>query len=267
MADGRSLTQVLQLRTAFRDWPKALVAGLAWKRLPLPATTMVLHTRGGTRVAAPLRRDAGSLYTAFEVFAFGSYERVGALDDGAFVVDVGANLGAFVLWAAERCAGLRGLAFEPDPVAHEFLMRNLELNAIDGVQAHRSAVGAEAGSALLHRSGDGDGVSTLFPGAGEHDDLLVAALEVPVTAFDELIASLGEQRIAVLKLDCEGAEHRIVNASADRSWACIDRVACEYHPVDGSAVASLEETLLRRGFRVLAREEFAPELGMLWFSR
>jgi FkbM family methyltransferase len=258
--------QVRAIREAFRDWPRAVVLGTLWKVLPLPSRETVLHTRAGTRVACPLRPGAGSLYTALEVFAFGAYEQLGEVDDVQFVVDVGANLGAFVLWINERSPGVRGVAFEPDPVARSFLAKNLRANAINGVTARPDAVGGATGTATLHRSGHGDGISTLHPGSIE-PGLLTNTVEVGIVGFDDLIASLDGQQIDVLKLDCEGAEHAIVHGSSDASWRDIRHVALEFHPVDGQTADALEATLAGRGFRTLARESFLHERGMLWMSR
>lgn len=257
--------QIRQVRHAFLNWPIAVLGGIAWKQFDLPPRSTTLRSRRGAKVNVPLRRDAGALYTALEVFAFGAYDEVGTIAPQSVVIDIGANLGAFLLWANERAGEIRGVAFEPDPVAFSFLQRNLAANGMSGVTAHAAAVGGTAGVAQLHRTGDGDGISTLHPGT--YADQLSEQLEVPVVAFDALIGELGSDEVAILKLDCEGAEHDIVMDSDPASWDRIQRVALEYHPVPGRTVAQLEATLSDRGFRTLRREEFGPELGMLWMAR
>ncbi len=265
MTPTRRTDQIRQVRSAFRNWPIALLGGILWKQFALSPRTATLQSRGGATVAVPLRRDAGALYTALEVFAFGAYDEIGKIEPDSVVIDIGANLGAFLLWANERAGTIRGLAFEPDPVAYAYLETNLAANAIGGVSARAAAVGGAAGVAQLHRTGDGDGISTLHPGT--YAEQLTEQLEVPVVAFDTLMEELAGEDIAVLKLDCEGAEHDIVLNSAPATWDRIQRVALEYHPVSGRSADALESALHERGFRTLGREEFGPELGMLWMTR
>jgi FkbM family methyltransferase len=68
------------------------------------------------------------------------------LQEGDFVIDVGANIGETVLTAWTR-VGEQGsiMAFEPHPRTFRFLERNLALNGVCNVQAFNLGLGDEKG--------------------------------------------------------------------------------------------------------------------------
>lgn len=120
-------------------------------------------------------------------------------------LDIGANVGAYVLQLAHwsRPDG-RIIAFEPNPAAAELLERHLRFNHLTGrVEVVRSAVGAEAGSALLHAAGaDGRGrLDAPNPELAGHTQ----PVSVPVTTIDDFCAARGVRPNWVL-LDIEGLE-------------------------------------------------------------
>src|ERR1039458_2492777 len=62
------------------------------------------------------------------------------------VVDVGGNLGMFVLWAAPQVQQGRVVTIEPTPRAYSCLVLNIEKNRLANVTALRAAVGCDGGN-------------------------------------------------------------------------------------------------------------------------
>jgi FkbM family methyltransferase len=108
---------------------------------------------------------------------------------GAICFDVGANVGVYVLqFAYWSSPGGRVVAFEPNPDAHEILLKHIRLNGlIDCVETIATAVGAEVGEATLYKAGT-DGMSSL--GAPNKAIAhLVSPITVPVTTLDDFCES------------------------------------------------------------------------------
>jgi FkbM family methyltransferase len=248
------------IRAAFANWPVVALAGLLWKHLPLPRHELVVKSRGGARFAVPLFHDAGALYPALEIFAFSAYDIGWQLEDRPYVIDIGANVGAFTLWLAERAPGLRGSCHEPDPDAFSYMERNVA--GLD-VAARREAVAASSGTAVLFRPSPAGGTSSLLPPAGP---VPAQTVEVPTVSFDEVMADV-DHAVALLKLDCEGSEYDIVLGSRPESWRLVQRVVIEYHPVADVDSAALAERLRELGFALLRDRQVGRGLGIYWFSR
>ena len=121
------------------------------------------------------------------------------LRPGDIFIDVGANVGLYTLWAADRGAAV--IAFEPSPPAADRLRRNLHLNSYD-VELHEVALGAEAGWASF---GGATGTT------GHLDEL--GRETVRVRTLDEV---LGNRHARGIKVDVEGFE-RLVLQGAKRA--------------------------------------------------
>lgn len=175
---------------------------------------------------------------------------------GAVCVDVGANVGVYVMQFA-RWAGpeARVVAFEPNPGAMAALRRHVRMNRLDGqVELVASAVGARAGSATMYAS-DADGMSRL----GAPNSRIasrVRELTVPVVTLDEFCESRG---LAPdwLFMDIEGFELAALEG-ARRTLAGGRgrlRVVVEMHPdvwgTAGTTRAGAESLLAELGLRAV----------------
>jgi len=251
---ARLARELKLLRRAFRNWPRVALTGLLWRHLPLPRRSLTVVSRRGTRIAVPLGPRAGALYPVLEVFAFDEYAYGWELEDEPCVVDVGAHVGAFTLWLAERYPRLRAVCFEPDPDAFVYLERN---TAGLAATLHQCAVGAGGGTGTLHRPIAGGAISTLRTTAGDEVDVEIVSLE-------EALAGLAD--VSLLKLDCEGCEYDLVLDTPPAPWRLVRRVVLEYHAVPGRDPSSLVERLGSLGLRLVSA---SPQngVGTYWFSR
>jgi FkbM family methyltransferase len=136
------------------------------------------------------------------------------LAPGDVFVDVGANCGAYTLFAA-RLVGAAGhvIAIEPMPEMIARLRFNVLSNGFANVQIFETAVGPEEGSTTLYVDEHRRGHSSCIALAGG------TRATVPVTTLSSLIAQARVDRIDALKIDIEGYEDRALLpyiASADR---------------------------------------------------
>jgi FkbM family methyltransferase len=124
---------------------------------------------------------------------------------GALCLDVGANVGVYVLQFAHWSApGGRVVAFEPNPSACTILQRHVEMNGIaERVRIVPAAVSESRGEAVLYAA-EAEGMSRL----GEPNVALngkFAEITVPVVTLDEYCASEGLKPDWLL-IDIEGFE-------------------------------------------------------------
>lgn len=133
---------------------------------------------------------------------------------GLRVIDVGANIGAFSLRAAWQGASVA--AVEPEPENRAVMQAALGLlpHLPGHVEVVAAAVGGEKGWATVE--GTGGGVAAV--GADNGD--------VPVVTLDALIDE-HEDEVYLCKIDCEGAEFDIIEAS--ERLARIRLLTMEWH--------------------------------------
>ncbi|MFJ2211768.1 FkbM family methyltransferase [Streptomyces sp. NPDC101062] len=182
-----------------------------------------------------------------EMFQEGCYHDV-ELRPGALVLDVGANIGLFTYFVRRVCPTARVRAFEPMPHPRAALRRNLDLHDLgDGVTVEECALGArrEASVPFVYYP-RAPGNSTRYPeqkelqievlsreGPPDYVRAHYSGIDVPVRV--ERLSSfltLGE-RVALLKIDVEGAELDVLKGIDAGHWPLIDQVMLEVQDVEG----------------------------------
>ena len=173
------------------------------------------------------------------------------------IVDVGAHVGSFTIWAALRAPQARCLAIEPNPETFALLVRNIHDNGLqDRVKAVNAAVGAKAGTAKLQLLEHSLGTRIARDGDG--------SVSVSVAPLQSFIRDAQMRSADLLKIDCEGMEYETLAAMDQSDLGRIKVVACEYHPEPGHDVAELDAILATAGFH---SQHPQSQLGILWATR
>lgn len=92
--------------------------------------------------------------------------------------------------------------------------------------------------------------------------LFLSRVDAEVRTLSRVKRELGVARIALLKVDVEGAELDVLRGVDDADWAAIDQVLAEVHDVDGR-VAQIRALLEGHGFRVAVEPDARPLLRLL----
>jgi FkbM family methyltransferase len=186
---------------------------------------------------------------------------------GAVCIDVGANVGVYVLQFA-RWSGDAGrvVAFEPNPAARRVLERHVRLNHM----AHRvtvvaAAVGAAAGEGVLFTSG-ADGMSRLAEPNDELRGGVVTPLVVPVVTLDDHCRAANLQPDWLL-IDVEGFEIAVLEGAREiirsrgRALGLVVEMHARVWPSAGTSRARAESVLRDLRLRPVALTGQSDPLG------
>jgi len=128
------------------------------------------------------------------------------LHPGAVYVDVGAWVGATVLFAAARCESV--YCIEPDPAAYERLLANLRMNRVTNAHPFHAALGAaNARVQIACERGLGKSMTRVQAAAGGNAHAWT--LSITPARFVEW---WGITKIDLLKIDIEGGEFDLAPA-------------------------------------------------------
>jgi FkbM family methyltransferase len=236
------LASIFRLLSGVREWP--LVLRLFLGRA-VPSTHTITLRKSGLRLRV---RGAMDVWSVKETFLDRFYERYGfSIGESWLVIDIGAGIGDFTLFAAAGHAGNKVYAFEPFPQSFALLENNVRLNHLANVACFREAIGGQSGELTLDLSLN----EPLQIQSHTPSPKSAATLTVPSLSLAEAFTRLGVQSCSLLKLDCEGAEYDILFNAPPDLLRRIERIVMEYHDeVTPYNHGDLVAFLRRHGFRV-----------------
>jgi FkbM family methyltransferase len=145
----------------------------------------------------------------------------------SIVVDVGANIGAFTIFAAQMAEKV--FAFEPEPENFRLLCSNIELNRLKNVIPSRMAITKKKGKKNFYIAEKQH--------SGSHSFFLQQykkKIEVKTLSIMDLIEKEALTKINFLKLDCEGSEDEIIQGLSSEAAKKIEQIALEFHRINDS---------------------------------
>lgn len=151
-----------------------------------------------------------------EIFLNDSY-KVCRIRSKDIVVDIGAHIGAFSIYASKKSKKV--LSYEPFPSTFDSLKKNLSLNGCRNVKIKNMAVGAKEGYSWIYMNKLNSAENSMYRKSRiKH--------KVKVTTLAQVLN--GIKRCDVLKIDCEGAEYEIILSSKD-ALKKVNRIILEFH--------------------------------------
>lgn len=137
------------------------------------------------------------------------------------IVDIGAHIGLFSLYANALNETQQIFAYEPEEENFKAFKEHLKINNTKNVNAKNVAVTSQEGTVMLCVSPDSHNHSII-----EIENKL-KTIKVPSTTLKKIIEKLGH--ISLLKMDCEGAEFEILESTPPEILKEIDSIYIEYH--------------------------------------
>ena len=224
---------------------------------------MLVELRSGPTIHCPNVKCAR--VPIYEIFAEDAYDLDGLVRDlpeGFTAVDIGGQIGCFTVALASHRPDAQIHTYEASPVTAGWLRRNVVTNDLDAqVEVNATAVSDHTGTLQFRDNGAGSGLNGITASADSG-----TVVDVPCVTFDEAVERAGGE-VSLVKMDTEGAEYDIVLASAQESWAGVQRMVIEYHPVPGHSWDELQTFLHAVGLKTDRVDPVEPGLGTAWLSR
>jgi FkbM family methyltransferase len=223
---------------AFRDianWREVLPRASAGK------TVTEIRLRRGPVISATPEH---SLWPHFsDIWYHQSYTKHFSIPSDSVVVDVGANVGVFSLFAARRAR----IVYALEPSSSNFSLLRSNTAAEKNIVPLNLACARADGEASLDVGSDPVSFSLTSNGSSSQREI------VGVISLATLFERYKIERCDFLKLDCEGCEFEIILDSDPALMPRIDRIVMEYHDHRSTRFShrDLLQALERLGFAVV----------------
>jgi FkbM family methyltransferase len=182
------------------------------------------------------------------------------------VVDIGAHVGVFALWAATWYPANHLICVEPSSESFTILRRNCADNHLTNVNLVQCACAGYTGTSRLYSRGQLS-MNTLYTRDGLGSSF--QELErVPVISLDDLLAKFHIKNVGLLKLDCEGAEYEVLMSASEATLRRCKHIVLEYHlGLTTTLPHALACFLGEKGFEVAIHPPRSKEDGYLYAKR
>lgn len=211
-------------------------------------TTYFLELKNGLKLS--VNKSAGDLTTLFEIFVNDDYLFKGDENSKYNILDIGANIGYFSLYASRQFPKADIYSFEPFPNTFKRLIENINNNT-SGIKAFPYAVSDYNGTSDFY-SFEWAGCNTMID--RKFDDGHYNKTTVDVISFDDIFAKTGVKEFNYGKIDCEGSEYQIFLNSKDESIRRIKNYIIEVHDDKKFSKFDLIKRFETLGFKVADKE-------------
>jgi FkbM family methyltransferase len=209
-----------------------------FNRKPFP-----LQFDGATFLVEPGSSD---LYTIYEICYDRGYEPRQQQPPYHYrtIVDFGANIGVFSVWAAQAFHPEKLVAVEMEPACFRQLNANIKLNGLESViRPIQAAIYEHSGQVATHRR-VGFSFHELRPHGSQHC--------VPSFSFADFLQHTGLNTIDLLKIDIEGAEKYLLTAeNAGLFRERVKYILLETHSINDFGVDRCVAYLRDLGFKLV----------------
>ena len=220
---------------------------------------VIFETRSGLKIK--IRVNSTDLMAFTHVWMIQEYSDDNfSINNDDIIIDVGAHIGLFALFASQFCKNGKIFCYEPIKENYKILIENIEMNQIQNIFPNNLAVTKETSRVKIFLNDDQSGHSMFIQNKN--------FVEVDSKSLSDIFIDNGIKECDFLKLDCEGAEYEIIESLPSDLFTKINKTAIEYHMVDTKP--ELLEQLINKfkqfSFSVHTRSLFA-DIGFLFAKK
>ena len=177
------------------------------------------RTKSGIKIT--IRPNSTDLDTFSLIWLLKEYNKNGfKIGKNDIVIDIGAHIGIFSLYASKFCVNGKILCYEPSE-NFQLLQSNISQNQIKNIFPHNIAVSKSNDVIALYINPDNTAHSIC--------DSTSKSIQVKSRTLQNIFDSNKLEICDYLKLDCEGAEYEIIESLPNEYFKKIKQIYIEYH--------------------------------------
>jgi FkbM family methyltransferase len=228
--------EVIRCQRETRQWLPVTLSYLGVRSMPFPFS---LELRDMPPVEL---REPYDLKTFWQVFLHRCYP-VRSTDRS--IIDAGANIGLFTLYAARQAPAAKILAIEPFPATFERLSQAVREHGLSGrVECLNCALCGSEGPRMMKPTNQPSQMQRLATGDVQ------GGIPVSAQTLSTILDRIGGE-VDLLKVDIEGSEYEVLLNTASSDLRRVRRIVLEYHgDVAPYTRAQLFSYLAGAGFEV-----------------
>lgn len=187
----------------------------------------------------------------------------GKIPNNATIIDIGANIGCFSLYAANGSKNTHIYAYEPLQETYKLLQKNIKNNKLDShVKIFNYGITGKKETRKLFLAEDSP-FHSIYQKESNH------SIEINCIGLKDVFDEQNITQCDLLKIDCEGAEFEILYNTPKEYLDKIKEIRLEYHnqETEKHTLAHLKDFLESNGFKQTKLKEDFEYSGNAWFEK
>lgn len=187
----------------------------------------------------------------------------GAVTGKSTIVEIGANIGTFSVYAASSEQNARIYSYEPVKTNYDVLVNNITANGYkDRIKTFNLGVASRAGNRDFYLSSSPE--HSMYA-----NDATAMRHTVACVTLKDILDQNALTKVDLLKINAEGAEYEILYATPPEYFERIDEIRLEYHEQSGADnnLDGLTRFLAACGYSTTHLYEHTSHEGFLWVKR
>lgn len=238
-----NVRETIRTIKTFQNWITVVLV-----RLHLGKKPVIVKLRNGAKFK--IRRNRWDAYIVRETFTDKVYHKgIAQLGENSVLIDIGANIGTFAVFAAIQNKKIKVYSYEPFEENFLLLKENVALNGLEQeIKTFNCAIGdTECEKEVFLK--DSNATSSLYEKDGKE-------VRIKVITLKDVFVDNNIQTCDLLKVDCEGAEYEIFYSTPSDIFDKIKMITMEYHEEYGTGTREELKTFLeKQGFQVSMQKE------------
>jgi FkbM family methyltransferase len=198
--------------------------------------------------------SSADYYVINETWVHGIHDAASKIiRNNSVVIDIGAHIGAFSVFAASQANNVRVYSFEPIPDNFELLQQNIELNKFkNNITPVPKGVWSCSGKKSIYLSLKDSGLHSFFDKRlKEYEpELKHDCRQIECVCLKDIFDTYKIEVCDFLKIDCEGSEYEILFSTPEEYLKKIGFISLEYHDNETHDINELMEFLKKHGFNI-----------------
>lgn len=199
------------------------------------------------------KRDSSGIGMVWEVFIRRNYNPKGfEINEKDTVIDIGANIGIFSLYASKKAKFGKIYSYEPFDVHYKRFKDNIKINNANNILGFNLAICGENCKRDLFISEQSSGMHSLIINKDSKTKVSIDCI-----TLKDVFEQNNIKRCDFLKIDCEGSEYEILYTSPKSVLSKIKKISLEFDTIDKEKKngPELKKFLEKNGFDVAIRGE------------
>ncbi len=189
----------------------------------------------------------------------------GGVNNNSVVIDIGANIGVYSIFATSTSKNTVVYAYEPMPKSYGLLLENIKINKLENnILPFKLGVGDKKEKRKLFLS-SGSPFHSLY--SNEQNKKYV---EIECLSLKDIFDENKIEQCDILKIDCEGAEFEILYNTPSGYFEKIKKIRLEYHNQTTKKNCNIKNLIIflrENGFKINKFRENSKHLGNVWLKK